>query len=140
VSQSLLFLVDTGANNIKSHCSRQRLFIKFKIIRVEYQYCSLENLSNNYDLARHMPASALYSTDFPTLQLWRRGKVRDVYDLGTTLLFVATDRISAYDVIMDQPIPGKGVILTSLSLFWFRQLADIVPNHLITADVDSFPP
>ncbi len=87
-----------------------------------------------------MSNSALYSTDFPTLDLWRRGKVRDVYDLGETLLFVATDRISAYDVVMDQPIPGKGILLTSLSLFWFNLLEDIVPNHLITADVDLYPP
>jgi phosphoribosylaminoimidazole-succinocarboxamide synthase len=86
-----------------------------------------------------MAQDALYSTDFPTLTLWRRGKVRDVYDLGDTLLFVATDRISAYDVIMDQPIPGKGIILTSLSMFWFRQLADIVPHHVITDDVEQFP-
>ncbi len=87
-----------------------------------------------------MPDTAILSTSFPTLNLWRRGKVRDVYDLGETLLFVATDRISAYDVIMDQPIPGKGEILTSMSLFWFTRLADLLPNHLITADVDLFPP
>lgn len=86
-----------------------------------------------------MNAEPLLSTDLPTLRLWRRGKVRDVYDLGTELLFVATDRISAYDVIMDQPIPGKGEILTSMSLYWFDRLADIVPNHLVTADVDRFP-
>jgi phosphoribosylaminoimidazole-succinocarboxamide synthase len=86
-----------------------------------------------------MTDTALYSTDFPTLTLWRRGKVRDVYDLGETLLFVATDRISAYDVIMDQPIPGKGILLTSMSIYWFNQLADIVPNHLITADVEQYP-
>ena len=86
-----------------------------------------------------MPNSTLYSTDFPTLTLWRRGKVRDVYDLGETLLFVATDRISAYDVVMEQPIPGRGIILTSLSLFWFKLLEEIVPNHLITADVDLYP-
>jgi phosphoribosylaminoimidazole-succinocarboxamide synthase len=86
-----------------------------------------------------MTETALYSTDFPTLTLWRRGKVRDVYDLGETLLFVATDRMSAYDVIMDQPIPGKGIVLTSMSLYWFRQLEGIMPNHLITADVEQFP-
>lgn len=87
-----------------------------------------------------MPETALHSTNFPTLKLWRRGKVRDVYDLGSSLLFVATDRISAYDVIMNEAIPGKGRILTALSLFWFDQLRDVVPNHLITADVDAFPP
>lgn len=86
-----------------------------------------------------MTTTAILSTDYPTLHLWRRGKVRDVYDLGHALLFVATDRISAYDVIMDQPIPGKGGILTAFSLFWFQQLKDIVPNHLLTADVDQYP-
>jgi phosphoribosylaminoimidazole-succinocarboxamide synthase len=78
-------------------------------------------------------------TNFPTLNLWRRGKVRDVYDLGEHLLFVASDRMSAYDVIMDQGIPGKGEILTATSIFWFEKLADVVPNHLVTADVDEFP-
>jgi len=87
-----------------------------------------------------MTGPALLTTDFPTLPLWRRGKVRDVYDLGSSLLFVATDRISAYDVIMDQPIPGKGAILTAISLFWFDRLKDVVPNHVITADVREFPP
>ena len=70
----------------------------------------------------------------------RRGKVRDVYDLGDRLLIVATDRISAYDVIMPTPIPDKGRLLTGLSLWWFDFLADITPNHLITADVAQMPP
>jgi len=70
----------------------------------------------------------------------RRGKVRDVYDLGDRLLIVATDRISAYDVIMPTPIPDKGRLLTGLSLWWFDFLADITPNHLITADVAKMPP
>lgn len=81
----------------------------------------------------------VHTTDFPTLALWRRGKVRDVYDLGTSLLIVATDRISAYDVVMDDPIPGKGEMLTQLSLWWFEQLSDVVPNHLVTADVQEYP-
>jgi len=84
-------------------------------------------------------ADPILYTDFPTLNLWRRGKVRDVYDLGEHLLFVASDRISAYDVIMEQGIPGKGEILTATSLFWFDRLRDVVPNHLVTADVDQFP-
>ncbi len=75
----------------------------------------------------------------PDLSLWRRGKVRDVYDLGDHLLMVATDRISAYDVIMDQPIPGKGAILTDISVWWFEKLREIVPNHLIATDVDDYP-
>jgi phosphoribosylaminoimidazole-succinocarboxamide synthase len=83
--------------------------------------------------------TALHTTNFPTLHLWRRGKVRDVYDLGDSLLFVATDRISAYDVVMNEPIPGKGAILTAISLFWFDALRDVVANHLISADVDEFP-
>ena len=78
-------------------------------------------------------------TDFPNLSLVHRGKVRDMYDLGDALLMVATDRISAFDVVMDDPIPSKGEVLTNLSLFWFEYLKDIVDNHLITADVDQFP-
>lgn len=76
-----------------------------------------------------MTQPALYQTDLKGLKLVNRGKVRDIYDLGEHLLIVATDRISAFDVIMPNPIPGKGEILTRLSEFWFRQLADIVGNH-----------
>ena len=73
------------------------------------------------------------------LTLFNRGKVRDIYDLGDKLLLVASDRISAFDVILPTPIPGKGKILTQLSEFWFGRLGDIVPHHLITANVDEFP-
>ena len=69
----------------------------------------------------------------------RRGKVRDVYDLGDKLLIVATDRLSAYDVIMPNPIPDKGRILTALSLFWFAKFAREFPNHLIAAEVAQYP-
>jgi phosphoribosylaminoimidazole-succinocarboxamide synthase len=68
-----------------------------------------------------------------------QGKVRDIYDLGDRLLLVATDRISAFDVVMAEPIPDKGRILTGLSAFWFRHLADVVPNHLLSLIVDDFP-
>jgi len=71
----------------------------------------------------------------PTAQ----GKVRDLYDLGEQLLFVATDRISAFDYVLESEIPYKGEVLTKLSLFWFEQLADITPNHLISADVSDLP-
>jgi phosphoribosylaminoimidazole-succinocarboxamide synthase len=84
----------------------------------------------------------IVNTDFPELNLVHRGKVRDMYMIpghDDKLLMVATDRISAYDVVMGTPIPGKGAILTSLSLFWFDLLGDIVENHLITADVDEYP-
>ena len=86
-----------------------------------------------------MTQPALYQTDLKGLKLVNRGKVRDIYDLGEHLLIVATDRISAFDVIMPNPIPGKGEILTRLSEFWFRQLADIVGNHLVTTDMEKFP-
>ncbi len=86
-----------------------------------------------------MTQPALYRTDLKGLKLVNRGKVRDIYDLGEHLLIVATDRISAFDVIMPNPIPGKGEVLTKLSEFWFRQMADIVGNHLVTTDVEKFP-
>ena len=69
-----------------------------------------------------------------------QGKVRDIYDLGDKLLLVATDRISAFDVVMAEPIPDKGRILTRLSAFWFRHLADLTPNHLVSLKVEEFPP
>jgi phosphoribosylaminoimidazole-succinocarboxamide synthase len=73
------------------------------------------------------------------LTLFNRGKVRDIYDLGDRLLMVATDRISAFDVILPTLIPNKGKILTALSAYWFGVMQDIVPNHLITTNVDEFP-
>jgi phosphoribosylaminoimidazole-succinocarboxamide synthase len=83
----------------------------------------------------------LLQTDFPDLQLHATGKVRDVYSIGNQqLLFVATDRISAFDYILATGIPHKGRVLSQISLFWFDFLADVVPNHLITADVDLYPP
>lgn len=78
-------------------------------------------------------------TDFPTLKLLKRGKVRDIYDMDNSLLMVATDRISAFDVIMPDPIPDKGKILTQISLFWFNQMASIVPNHVISSNVEEYP-
>lgn len=78
-------------------------------------------------------------TELTGLRLFRRGKVRDVYEVGDQLLMIATDRISAFDVVLPTPIPLKGAVLTQLSRFWFGMMADIVPNHLISADVDEFP-
>ena len=86
-----------------------------------------------------MTQPALYQTDLKGLKLVNRGKVRDIYDLGEHLLIVATDRISAFDVIMPNPIPGKGEVLTKLSEFWFRQMADIVGHHLVTTDEEAYP-
>jgi phosphoribosylaminoimidazole-succinocarboxamide synthase len=82
----------------------------------------------------------LLQTDFPELELHASGKVRDVYALDRErLLFVATDRISAFDYVLATGIPHKGRVLTQLSLFWFDLLRDLVPNHLITADIDHYP-
>jgi phosphoribosylaminoimidazole-succinocarboxamide synthase len=84
-------------------------------------------------------ADACFQTDLKGLKLFRRGKVRDVYEIGDQLLMVATDRISAFDVVMPTPIPMKGAILTQLSKFWFGMMKDIVPHHLVTTEVDEFP-
>jgi phosphoribosylaminoimidazole-succinocarboxamide synthase len=82
----------------------------------------------------------ILQTDFPDLQLHASGKVRDVYQLDKDqLLFVATDRISAFDYVLATGIPNKGRVLTQISLFWFGYLCDIIPNHLITADVERYP-
>jgi phosphoribosylaminoimidazole-succinocarboxamide synthase len=78
-------------------------------------------------------------TDFTDLKLAGRGKVRDIYDLGESLLIVTTDRISAFDVIMNEPVPDKGFVLNSISTFWFRQMEDIIPNHIISTEVSDFP-
>ncbi len=86
-----------------------------------------------------MTDTAIFETDFSDLHLIKRGKVRDIYDVDDKMLLIATDRISAYDVVMPDPIPGKGEILTRISLFWFNVMADIVENHLITSDVAAFP-
>jgi phosphoribosylaminoimidazole-succinocarboxamide synthase len=84
--------------------------------------------------------SVLLRTDYPELELHASGKVRDVYNLDQDhLLFVATDRLSAFDYILATGIPNKGRILTQISLFWFDFLKDIVPNHVVTADVNRYP-
>lgn len=81
---------------------------------------------------------ALLNTSIPNLPEPKRGKVRDIYDLGDSLLFIASDRISAFDCVMPNGIPDKGKVLTGLSLFWFEMM-DWMPNHLITANVDEYP-
>jgi phosphoribosylaminoimidazole-succinocarboxamide synthase len=81
----------------------------------------------------------VFETDFPKLNLLKRGKVRDMYDLGETLLMVATDRISAFDVIMPDPVPEKGKILTQISLFWFDVMKPVISNHIISSNVDDYP-
>jgi len=78
-------------------------------------------------------------TEFEKLNLIKRGKVRDIYDLGAKLLMVATDRISAFDVVMPDSIPEKGKILTQISLFWFEIMESLLPHHVISSNVDDFP-
>jgi phosphoribosylaminoimidazole-succinocarboxamide synthase len=79
-------------------------------------------------------------TEFPNLNLIQRGKVRDMYDLEDAYLMVATDRMSAFDVVLPDPIPGKGIVLTQISLFWFDIMESLVRNHVITHDVSRYPP
>ena len=78
-------------------------------------------------------SAVVWQTEFPGLRLRSRGKVRDLYEVGDDLLIVATDRLSAFDVVLPTPIPDKGRVLTQLSLFWFKTLADVVPNHVLSA-------
>ncbi len=86
-----------------------------------------------------MTSQVISITEFKALKLKGRGKVRDIYDLGDRLLIVATDRISAFDVVMPNPIPDKGKILTQLSKFWFNLTKEIVPNHVFSTEVDDYP-
>ena len=97
--------------------------------KIEFQFALLEG----------PPLTALLKTDLGSTPLLGRGKVRDLYEVDGALLLVASDRISAFDHVLGTGIPGKGKILTQISLFWFELLKDVVPNHLITADVAQFP-
>jgi phosphoribosylaminoimidazole-succinocarboxamide synthase len=90
-------------------------------------------------MARAAATDAVGSTELAGLPPPRRGKVRDVYDLGDRLLIVATDRLSAYDHVLSPAIPGKGKVLNQLTDFWFGELAGLAPNHLLATDADDFP-
>ena len=84
-------------------------------------------------------SAIVLETNMPDLKLINRGKVRDIYDLGEHLLLVTSDRLSAFDVIMNEGIPKKGQVLNQFSIFWFNQMADIIPNHIVATEVDDFP-
>ena len=86
-----------------------------------------------------MQSEVILNTRFPNLKLYAKGKVRDIYEVGEYLLLVSTDRLSAFDVIMNQGIPYKGTVLTKISEFWFNFTKDIIPNHFITSDVNKYP-
>jgi phosphoribosylaminoimidazole-succinocarboxamide synthase len=87
----------------------------------------------------NMSKHGLLETHFENLKLINRGKVRDLYDLGEHLLIVATDRVSAFDVVMPNPIPGKGILLTQISKFWFQVMESLTPHHLISTEVKDYP-
>lgn len=78
-------------------------------------------------------------TEFPDISLVKRGKVRDIYDLGKNLLLIATDRISAFDLVLPNGIPGKGRVLTQISIYWFKQMEDIISNHIVATGINDFP-
>jgi len=86
-----------------------------------------------------MKTKVVLDTNFPNLKLFAKGKVRDIYEVGDNLLLVSTDRLSAFDVIMGQGIPHKGMVLTKISEFWFKYTKDVIPNHIITTNVDEYP-
>ena len=81
----------------------------------------------------------ILKTEFPDIQLLNRGKVRDIYELGELLLLVATDRISAFDVVLPNGIPEKGRVLTQISIYWFEQMKDIIQNHIVATEIKDFP-
>ena len=86
-----------------------------------------------------MASAPVMETNFKEVPLKARGKVRDIYDMGEHLLIVASDRLSAFDVVLPDPIPDKGKVLTQISLYWFEQMADITPNHLVASRVRDYP-
>jgi len=86
-----------------------------------------------------MNDKVILKTDLKDIKLFKRGKVRDVYDLGESLLIISSDRISCFDVVLPNGIPDKGCVLTKVSSFWFDLIKDIIPHHVITADVNEFP-
>src|SRR5271163_3818057 len=84
-------------------------------------------------------SNVVLQTQIPGVPAPKRGKVRDIYDLGDKLLIVVTDRISAFDVIMPNGIPDKGAVLNQISLFWFKQMENLIPNHVISTDLSTLP-
>jgi phosphoribosylaminoimidazole-succinocarboxamide synthase len=86
-----------------------------------------------------MPENVVLKTDLSGVKFLKRGKVRDIYDLGNTYLIISTDRVSAFDVVLPNGIPEKGKVLTAMSVYWFKEIADIIPNHLIAYETKAFP-
>ena len=86
-----------------------------------------------------MAEDVVLKTELSGVKFLKRGKVRDIYDLGKELLIISTDRLSAFDVVLPNGIPEKGRILTAMSVYWFKIMQDIIPNHLIASDINDFP-
>src|SRR5688572_27824465 len=105
----------------------------------EFAHRFLDELPRHPFLTGGEVPKGAYEVPIPTLQRVSSGKVREIYDLGEQLLIVATDRLSAFDVVMREPIPGKGIVLSTLSAFWFERLGGIVENHFLTDDPDQWP-
>lgn len=99
----------------------------------------IQFMPEDYTWGGFMSTNALTSIDLEGVKFFKRGKVREIYDLDDKLLIISSDRISCFDVILPTPIPGKGEVLTKVSEFWFNFTKDIIPNHLITADAEKFP-
>ncbi len=97
-------------------------------------------LHGEYVIEKGVKNMEIFETSIPELELINRGKVRDLYSIDDLILMIATDRLSAFDVVFPDPIPDKGRVLAQLSIFWFRMLEDLVPNHIVETDVDKFPP
>lgn len=119
--------------------ARKRFSIQHCSKEIDKASRSFENRSFSSLLKAGLPVTSLLTTNLGATPLLGRGKVRDLYAVGDELLLVATDRISAFDHVLATGIPGKGKVLTQISLFWFELVNDLVPNHLITADVHEFP-
>src|SRR5215467_5335051 len=83
--------------------------------------------------------TTISKTDLPNVKLHGRGKVRDIYELGEHFLIVATDRLSAFDVVLPTPIPNKGKVLTQMSAFWFDHFKNVVPNHVVSTKISDYP-
>jgi phosphoribosylaminoimidazole-succinocarboxamide synthase len=98
-----------------------------------------DSLFNPQPEESYVTAQAVVETNFPGMKLLGRGKVRDIYEVDNKLLLVASDRLSAFDVVMPDGIPGKGQVLNRISAFWFGKLSAVIPNHMITIEVDEFP-
>jgi phosphoribosylaminoimidazole-succinocarboxamide synthase len=133
----LLFIYGLSYNKYLSNI-HARLYFLDTSIHLEIKSSAFSKSLTSYNHGNTME-KVILKTEFRDIPLLKRGKVRDIYDLGEHLLLVTTDRISAFDVVLPNGIPGKGRVLTQISIYWFRQMADIIPNHIEAVEVKDFP-